>query len=447
MNIDLKSVLVNKQPAIIMEEIQWSDEFGFVRDGKVFLRGYMNFPDRQIGEVKQSVEASVAYFMARFETAKQKVEELQKLIDEAQNKGSYLMKLLHLRQYLAEFDGLGDYIALFEKLDLMEEELRKSIVVNRARNLEIKLALLQEAEALADSTDWKETTEKLKDLKSKWIKTGSVVKEQEEEVEAKFQSVVDSFFEKRKEFFEAKNRMIKERVDQYEQIIRRANEIKDSPELDATSKEFRKLQDQWKKVGKVPAIHTKRLWPSFKRANDSFFERYKRIKQIPNTRRPDPKRQAQEKLCQEAESLLDAPDINQAAERGKQLLMEWKQIGVPFKMQDQQLAERFRIACDKIFEINYLMRVIKRRHFFFDKKPLQEQLEIKINAMANLIRKDRSELDTFEGNVDGMNMLNKSQTMDKVVVSKLNVQKRKISVKEGLLEQFKEELAALKNKN
>jgi hypothetical protein len=73
---------------------------------------FMGYPDRQIGEVKQSVEASVKYFRDRFETAIQKVDELYKLVEEAQNKGSYLMKLLHLRQYLIEFDGLGDYPAL-----------------------------------------------------------------------------------------------------------------------------------------------------------------------------------------------------------------------------------------------------------------------------------------------------------------------------------------------
>ena len=57
------------------------------------------------------------------------------------------------------------------------------------------------------------------------------------------------------------------------------------------------------------------------------------------------------------------------------------------------------------------------------------------------------ELDTYEGNVDGMNMMNKSQTMDKLVVSKLNIQKRKISMKELLLNQFKSELAELKQKS
>jgi hypothetical protein len=75
-------VISNKQPANIMEELQWSDEYGYIREGKVYLRGFMGYPDRQIGEVKQSEEASVAYFRDRFETARQKVEELYRLVDE-----------------------------------------------------------------------------------------------------------------------------------------------------------------------------------------------------------------------------------------------------------------------------------------------------------------------------------------------------------------------------
>jgi hypothetical protein len=431
----------------MMEEIQWSDEYGYVRDNKVYLRGFLGYPDRQIGEVKQSVEASVKYFRDRFETATQKVEELHELVKEAQNKGSYLMKLLHLRQYLIEFDGLGDYPALLERLDTLEAELRTTIVHNRGRNLEIKRALLQEAEALGGSTDWKETSEKFKELKAKWIKTGAVDKEYEE-IESQFDAIVNGFFDRRKAYFEQKNEISRKRVARYEDLVRQAMYLKDSTDLDVTASKFKRLQEQWKKVGKVPKAMAGTVWEDFKKANDIFFERYKKVKGQSGTyvKRVDPKKLAQEKLAKEAEELLQSSDIVQASERAKQLLMEWKNVGVNPKFQDRQLADRFRAACDKIFEMNYLMRVVKRKNFFFDKKPLADQLQIKISTMADLIRKDKMELDTYEGNVDGMNMMHKSQTMDKMVVSKLNVQKRKISVKELLLNQFKAELAALKSR-
>jgi hypothetical protein len=429
----------------MMEEIQWSDEYGYVRDNKVYLKGYMGYPDRQIGEVKQSVEASVKYFRDRFETAIQKVDELYKLVEEAQNKGSYLMKLLHLRQYLIEFDGLGDYPALLARLDTLEAELRTTIVHNRGRNLEIKRALLQEAETIADSTEWKETSEKYKELKAKWIKTGAVDKDYED-LETRFDEIVNGFFDRRKAYFEQKNEISRKRVARYEDLVRQANYLKDSTDLNVTAAKFKKLQEQWKKVGKVPKMMAGTVWEDFKKANDVFFERYKKAKGQSGTyvKRVDPKKLAQEKLCKEAEELLQSADINQASERAKQLLMEWKNVGVLPKFQDRQLSDRFRAACDKIFEMNYLMRVVKRKNFFFDKKPLVDQLQIKISVMADLIRKDKMELDNYEGNVDGMNMMNKSQTMDKMVASKLNVQKRKISVKELLLNQFKAELAAIK---
>ncbi|HAI77155.1 MAG TPA: DUF349 domain-containing protein, partial [Microscillaceae bacterium] len=96
-------------------------EFGYVQDGKVFLKGFLSYPDRQIGVVKESEEASIKYFENRFNIAKQKVENLRNLVEDNQNKGSYLMKLIHMRKYLADFDGLGDYKALFDQLDQIEE--------------------------------------------------------------------------------------------------------------------------------------------------------------------------------------------------------------------------------------------------------------------------------------------------------------------------------------
>ncbi len=420
-------------------ETKLSNEYGYIRDGKIYLRGYLDFPDRQIGEVKHSEEATVAYFTNRFKIAEQKVDELQRLIDEAQNKGSYLMKLIHLRQYLADFDGLGDYIVLFERLDAMEEDLRKIIVVNRAKNLEIKQALIQEAEALTDSTAWQETTEKLKELKTKWIKTGSAEKEWEETIEKQFNDLVDGFFTRRKEFFDEQNRIVRQRSAQFESLIERAFGLKEETNIDAGMNTLKKLQEEWKSVGKIPPKKSAHLWKKFKKANDFFYERYKRAKGIPSqpfVKRVDPKIQAQEKLCAEAEGLINK-EINQAAERGKELLMEWKNIGRP-KVPDNRLADRFRLACDKIFELNYLMRVVKRKHHFFDQKRREEQIQIKVTIMSDLIRKDKSELDMYEG-AGGMGMMDKSQTVDKMALSKLSIQKRKIGVKELILREFQAE--------
>lgn len=430
-----------------MKEIQWSDEFGYISDGKVYLRGYFDHPDRQIGEVKLSPEASVKYFRDRFETASQKVEELFTLVETAQNKGSYLMKLIHLRQYLTEFDGLGDYVYLFGRLDTLEDDLRHNISHNRVKNLEIKQALLKEAEALQHSTEWKETAEVYKELKAKWIRTGAVDKDHQEELEVRFNSIVDGFFDRRKAFFEHKNKIIHQRVDQLKQLNERAQALKNSENFDGTAYEMKKIQEEWKKIGKVPKRLSTEIRDEFKKAFDHFYARYRQAKNLPDpalSKRVDPKVLAQQKLCEEAENLLQSADIEKAAERGKELLMEWKNLKLAPRQQDQQLNDRFRLSCDKIFEMNYLMRVVKRKNFFFDKKSREEQLSLKIRTMSDLIRKDKENFENQEATPYGMGSTDNSQTIDKAALFRLEVQKRKIGVKQQLLDQFKAELQSLR---
>ena len=86
-----------------MDGITLENEYAYIKDGKVFLKGYADMPDRQIGEVKRTDEEAFQYFANRYEIAVKKVTELEKEIDEAQNKGSYLTKLLQLRKGLKEY--------------------------------------------------------------------------------------------------------------------------------------------------------------------------------------------------------------------------------------------------------------------------------------------------------------------------------------------------------
>ncbi|MDJ1468115.1 DUF349 domain-containing protein [Cytophagaceae bacterium DM2B3-1] len=440
-----------------MNNVDWSDEYGYVSEGKVYLKGYFDFPDREIGEVRQSIEASVEYFRKRYEVAQQKVAELYTLVETAQNKGSYLMKLVHLRNYFADYDALGDFPALYQKLDVLEEDLRKNISVNRDRNLEIKQALLLEAEPHRLSEEWKEAADKLHEIKEKWIKTGAVAKELEEEIEGSFRKVLDDFFARRKDFFNQKMLEQKTRMDSYMEIIYQAERLKYSQDWDATVTAFKALQERWKNVGKLPPDKVTKLWKRFRKATDIFFERYNQAKGLPPrfTKRVDPKQAAQEKMTAEAESLFTQPDMNVAAERAKALLMEWKNLNVPSFKQDRALGERFRLACDKIFEMNYLMRVIKRKHFFFEKKSKEEQLTIKVATMSDLVRKDKQQLELQEseaagGSVGQTSSYNRQgygddQNQDnKRPATNLNVQKRKIQVKENLLNQFKNELAEIR---
>ncbi len=431
-----------------MKVTETQHEFGYVRDEKIYLKGFLGFADRQIGQVKETEEASIKYFEDRFQIAQQKVLDLKELIEKAQNKGSYLMKLVHMRKYLANFDGLGDYTTLFAHLDEMEKYLRSMIAVNRVKNYEIKEALIKDAHIAYENENLQQASEDLKEIKLKWIKTGAVLRERQEDIEQRFKDLCRDFYERRKDIIKQRTKQAKENLRQYRDIINAAEDLKTSDNFEETFEKFRQMQQDWKKCGKIPHKKAVRVWESFKAANDIFFTRYKKFKsykeEYPDLSAEDIKNKLQFGMADEAEALVNydqAPDTD----RAKELLMEWKKLSGTFRNLSRDHYERFRFACDKIFELNYLIRVVLRKYPDLETKPELDRLRIKTSFMRELIRRDEHEMNLTEANLDKMNRKRRNNFKAlKGLQNNLNIQKRKISVKKQILQKFESDLNALK---
>jgi hypothetical protein len=417
------------------------NEYGFCRDGKVFIRAYLNFPQREIGFVRETEEASLAYFVKRFELAKNKVDILAREVTTVQNKGSFLTKVVQMKAYLGEFDGLGDFLPLFDQLDQMESYLRGLIQNNQIKNLEIKRALIQDARQLADQEDILKATEELLEIKSKWVKTGPVDKQFQDELSEEFQAVLDAFFLRRRAYFEEKNRQIDEKIAVLQGFIDAVHQFRKAEDIDDSVVKVKELQKEWKTILGLPPKKQSMLWKNFKKANDMFFEKYNRIKGIDYKPKVDPRVQELSRMTGELEIKLgDQANMVATAELAKAYLVKWKEVSAQVKTIDRSMAERFRNACDKIFEMNYLLRVISYRHANLNEKPRLEQLKIMINQMDYMTKKEKGELEDFIAQAE------RDRQMDeKPIQSKINTQKRKISMKEMLLNNFKIELDAILN--
>ncbi|MDX1905083.1 MAG: DUF349 domain-containing protein [Thermonemataceae bacterium] len=420
----------------------YSHPYGYISEGKVFLKGYLDMPDREIGLVKESPEAAILYFENRYKDAQAKVEELAKAVETAENKGSFLMKLLHLREFLKTFKGLGNFVILLEKLDELETYLRSLIDVNRKRNLEIKNAIIDELYTLIEDTNWKETAQKIEELKSRWIKTGAVEPHLQEEVEDKFSTYLKRYHHHKKEFLKNKADELKNRLNQYRILVDKASIYKLSDDFENTVIIFKELQNEWKNIGKVPQKKLEKYWERFKRINNEFFFRYKQYKEgipIDAIKPLDPVEQArsvQERLCKKAESLVGT-NTEESINEAKELLVAWKNEVTNPRYLDKNLANRFRYACDRIFEEAYLMKVVTRKYPDFYKKPALDQFRIKNSFLRELIRKDEQEVSVAE-----------SSTEYKPEHKSFNLatQKRKIQVKQIMLEEFEGELKKIYQK-
>lgn len=424
-----------------MENATLMDEYGYVLDGKVFLKGYLGNPDRQIGEVKRTEQEAIDYFKNRFNIASSKVEQLENDVEEAQNKGSYLTKLVQLRKKLLSFDGLGDFVPLLERLDKLEVVLEDLIKVNQEKNLEIKRALLDETRAVeVENDDWQAATDKLQEIKSKWIRTGPVDKEYQEEVEGMFQILLDTFFQQRRDYFSELNRVIADRIERYTELIAKSDSLMRMYDLDEATRILRQVRSEWKDVGEIPVKRSAKLYKQFKRSNQRIMDKINRIRGIVTQPQEHPMVTKQREMCREAEQLARSSDIIQASERAKTLLNQWKEIRLPPRVGDKNIAERFRSACDKIFELSYLARVITRKYPAFEIRTPQDQYNIKIREMEWLIKREKADLDVTIANAQNMPP---DPEAERQVMGKINIQRRKITMKEKILEEFKTALARI----
>ena len=74
----------------------------------------------------------------------------------------------------------------------------KSLRDELSENLKRKRELVAEAEALKDSTDWRETADKLIELQKQWKEVGPVARKYSDEVWKQFTAACDYFFEQKK---------------------------------------------------------------------------------------------------------------------------------------------------------------------------------------------------------------------------------------------------------
>ncbi|WP_143961975.1 DUF349 domain-containing protein [Litoribacter populi] len=405
--------------------------YGYIKDDKVYLKGFLNQEDRVIGEVKEDEASTIKYFEDRFELVKEKVANLKKDIEENQNKGSFLMKLIHLRDSLMQYDALGDFVPLIEELNHLETYLEEIIQSNRARNLEIKKGLILEAEALKNNTDWKETTEAFKNLKLRWIKTGPVAKELEEEIEAEFNEAVEHFFANRKDYFDGLALQAEENIKDYEALLNQAREAFELRDVKQAFEISKRIQKEWKAAGKVPAEKRQPLWDEFSKINNRIFSKYKRVAQAESYIPPREVIQKVDSMATEMKKLAKAPTSKENLEAAKKLQLDWKKLPIKKPRDAQQSANSFVFFADVVFEKAFLERLIRSKHENFESKDQAEQNQLKSHLLKDLINRDQRELDTIKGNSE--NFRTSEDRFDAMLQRKIASYKRKVDVKNYIL--------------
>jgi hypothetical protein len=219
----------------------------------------------------------------------------------------------------------------------------------RKGNLERKLALIERAEQLADSTDWIKTAEELKKLQAEWQQIGPVPRQEMRATWKRFREACDRFFTRRNADLAQRKETWAENFAKKEALCTRAEALAASTEWDRAAAEVRQLQAEWKTIGPVRRNKSEAIWLRFRAACDTFFDRYKRRDQI----ELEAKQADREALVVEMESLVPAEgaepiESSSLLERVRSLRSRWNQSTPVVRHGADPLSARFVEALERL---------------------------------------------------------------------------------------------------
>ena len=156
-----------------------------------------------------------------------------------------------------------------------KSEFYKSLKEGMEKNLELKKALCEKAEALKDSTDWKETTEQLIALQKEWKKVGSVARKHSDSIWKRFITACDYFFEQKNKNVVSQKSVEQQNLAAKKEIIEKIKALDESlphNEAVATLKEY---MAAWNQIGFVPFKDKDKVYKAYHEAVDQQFDRLK----------------------------------------------------------------------------------------------------------------------------------------------------------------------------
>lgn len=149
-------------------------------------------------------------------------------------------------------------------------EFFKQAKTDMTANLEKKTALCEQAEALKDSTDWKETADKMADLQKQWREIGPVQKKYTNTIWKRFIGACDYFYEQRDKNTSSKKREENANLATKKDILAKLKEFDAQNLSDDDIQAIQQLVDDWNGIGFVPFKVKDKIAAEFKAVMEPF---------------------------------------------------------------------------------------------------------------------------------------------------------------------------------
>ena len=317
-------------------------------DGTVYVRTADG--ERSVGSYEAGTPAeALEFFTKRFEELEGKVHLLEQRVASgrlAPEEATSATKAL--REQVVDAHAVGDLTSLAARLDALapviavqrsarkEERAQKS-----AESKAEKEKLVAEAERLAESTDWRNGANRLRDLLATWKELPRLDRATDDALWRRFSTARTTYTRHRKAHFAEEHerrdgaRVIKER------LVKEAEALSSSTEWGPTAGKYRVLMREWKAAGPAPREVDDQLWQRFRGAQDTFFG----ARDAANAALDEEfaaNAEVKDAILVEAEALVPVTDVEAAKKAFRDLADRWDAAGKVPRDRMKELEGRMR---------------------------------------------------------------------------------------------------------
>ena len=149
----------------------------------------------------------------------------------------------------------------------------KTIKAEQAENVQRKRELCERAEAVQESSDWKETADLLIQLQKEWKAIGFTPRKQADELWTRFRAACDHFFLRRDAVMSDQKGGELENLAKKQELIEQINVFEAKENTEQSLASLRELAARWNAIGFVPFKEKDKLYKKYRKALDAQFDK------------------------------------------------------------------------------------------------------------------------------------------------------------------------------
>lgn len=254
-----------------------------------------------------------------------------------------------------------EFKAISNEVHNRKAQLTEQIEKSQAENLIRKNQIIEEIKRLIEESKdkghdfWQKAISKVDKLRQEFLNTGSVPRPFSNKNWSEFNSVLKEFNTIKNNFYKDLKALQSANLKAKKALIKIAKDNVNSEDWEAGLELFKKLQEDWKKIGHVPRSASNKIWEEFHNACNTFFANF-REKTNAESENWKMNFKAKSALLEELKILTDEEGSIAKIERIKN---EWNAIGKVPKEKiainrefNKVLKEKLKLNNISVFDIN-----------------------------------------------------------------------------------------------